>query len=81
MHGNGINTIYLYRLETVDGFPIHINTNEIKYIKNNTTNTNWSDIFLISNTTTTPDYIAPMTPEELTEDMILQYRTILQYLK
>lgn len=81
MHGNGINTIYLYRLETVDGFPIHINTNEIKYIKNNTTNTNWSDIFLLSNTTTTPDYTAPMTPEELTEDIILQYRTILQYLK
>lgn len=81
MHGNGINTIYLYRLETVDGFPIHINTNEIKYIKNNTTNTNWSDIFLLSNTTTTPDYIAPLSPEELTEDILLHYRNTLQYLK
>jgi hypothetical protein len=78
---NGINTIYFYRLETVDAYPVHINSNMIKYIKNNDVNTNWSDVFMESNTTTIPDYTSPLTPEELARDILVSYDQTIKSLR
>lgn len=51
-----------YRIETIDGYPIYINVSNIDSIRNNSTNSNWSDIYIVGNTNF---YSVRISPEEL----------------
>lgn len=51
-----------YRIETIDGYPVYINVSNIDSIRNNSTNSNWSDIYIVGGTTI---YSVRLSPEEL----------------
>ena len=51
-----------YRIETIDGYPVYINVSNIDSIRNNSTNSNWSDIYIVGGTNI---YSVRLSPEEL----------------
>lgn len=59
---------FIYRLESNDKGPVHINVNTITSIQNSDTNTNWS---IVQTTNTT--YTSNLSPEELVADILTSY--------
>ena len=51
-----------YRIETIDGYTVYINVSNIDSIINNSTNSNWSDIYIVGGTNI---YSVRLSPEEL----------------
>lgn len=60
---------FIYRLETKDDGPVHINTLDIITIKNSDNNSNWSLVESRQGFT----YVSYLSPEELVADILNSY--------
>ena len=60
---------FIYRLESQDKGPVHINVNDILTIKNSDVNSNWSVLTMSDGNV----YVAFLSPEALNEDILKSY--------
>jgi len=68
---------FIYRFESQDNGPVHINTMDIIEITNFPQNSNWSKIQLRNG----ESYISFFSPEDFVTDMLNSYNTIVKGLK
>jgi hypothetical protein len=59
---------FIYRLESQDKGPVHINVSQISSITNSDLNSNWSVI-----QTADTSYVSYLSPEELVADILNSY--------
>jgi hypothetical protein len=68
---------FIYRFESQDKGPVHINTMDIIEITNFSQNSNWSVIKLQNGET----YVSFLSPEDFVADMLNSYNSIVKGLK
>lgn len=68
---------FLYRFEAYETGPVHINTMDIIYVTNYSSNSNWSTIQMRNG----ESYIALLSPEEFAADILNSYNQIMKVYK
>lgn len=64
---------FMYRLESQDKGPVHINVSQISSIKNSELNSNWSVV-----QTADSFYVSYLSPEELVADILNSYNSTMK---